>query len=1124
MPAPNVEEVQVPCSLFLGLNTEVAPPDLPEGASPACADVIFVPGSVSSRPCLHKIFSPAFPGNPSVTYQKTFLQPNSDPLNLYMTSDGKFWYEDILSSPGAYTELAQIIAQLYAQSCTASGAEYIAFSDGLKGMDIPRQVYRTPDGTLQFDRVSQDGPGANTITIADFQETLSLVQVGLAFRYPIFSVSAANQTGNLVTMETSVANDYYPGLEVFVQDVGTPTWTLLGSVLVTALPTNFVAGETVKQNVTGVTATLINAPVGSEPMIFSGLSGTPDENNSWVGQSSLTTYIPQNGSIATPPFVNPTQNPGYNGLQTIVSVLSTTEFTYLTDQIGLTSASSGQVSLPIAQAVVPGGQPQLNVGDQIVIAGSGGGLDNGIAIGTSGLNNPATWEVVGFFNAGGGDWGIYFSFGTAPSAVVVTSATTGTVFLGGQSSPGLHQIVVMFLTRSGYLTQPSPPLSFVSAGNTQWQLTGIPIGPPNVVARVFAVTGSGGDNFFTITSSIQFPNPISPDGTKIVIEATVLADNTSTSAIIDTSDNALFGAQAIDIDGNDLFNQVVLGPCLGMFYYASRLVTWGMSNKLENFLGMGFEGGYRSGVLTTPLGWTLGAGITGGILTGGENGFGQAWQITGDGSGNRKGEITQTAFQNTFGIAIVEPSTQYNARFYATASVNASGTLFYGLYSPSLGLMARASIPISQIVADGPGFYEELFSNPLPITIPADAILDIYAIWIPIGETVTIDENEIVPTYDPFFTSFLISYVDNFEAFDGVSGVMGPTADPNPLRGCETLRDQLQFLTTGGMHQTSDNGEEPSGWSVSEISNDTGLAAYRALDSGEECIIFVSKSGGGDGTNPTYALRIFEGGQPWKISQEVQAIFDNINPAAEQTMWLVNDIGERRIYIGVPEGDATAPSQLYVMDYREIDTAYQIAQAASVHISFTGKMIASDLARKWCPWNIAANCGAMLSRSATNVQFCLGAGNGVTPGDEAGFGNVYYLDPAKFTDDDYGVMSPFYTMYFFISRDNETALGVGSMRKLYKRISEFVSGIGNWTLTLYAASLTNPWPSPPSVQLSTSPTEDFYHGVNVSTERMAVKFAITPLAGETDVQFNLQHMEATVMQHPVSPFGTGANL
>ena len=41
---------------------------------------------------------------------------------------------------------------------------------------------------------------------------------------------------------------------------------------------------------------------------------------------------------------------------------------------------------------------------------------------------------------------------------------------------------------------------------------------------------------------------------------------------------------------------------------------------------------------------------------------------------------------------------------------------------------------------------------------------------------------------------------------------------------------------------------------------------------------------------------------------------------------------------------------------------------------------------------------------------------------------------------------------------------------------------------------------------------------------MAIKYAPTPLESETDVQFNLQHMEARIQQHPVSPFGTGATI
>jgi hypothetical protein len=394
---------------------------------------------------------------------------------------------------------------------------------------------------------------------------------------------------------------------------------------------------------------------------------------------------------------------------------------------------------------------------------------------------------------------------------------------------------------------------------------------------------------------------------------------------------------------------------------------------------------------------------------------------------------------------------------------------------------------------------------------------------MPNGSTVTGDEFELIPTYSPYLdNTFSFSYADNLEAYDGVTGVMGPTSDSSPLKGCDTIRDNFQFLTSHGMHSTSDNGQEPSSWTVTEISNDVGLVAPRAIDSGEECIMFVSKSGG-DGV-PTYNLRIYEGGQPWKISQEVQTIFDKINPAAEQTMWLVNDIGKRRVYIGVPTGSATAPNEIYVMDYRELDTGAQIAQSPSVHISFTGKMIASDLARKWAPWNIQANCGAILYRPNGIQEMCFGAGNGVTPGTESGFGNVYYLDPARLTDDDYGAMTPYYVMYFFLSRDTEQALQVGSMRKLYKGVSAYVTGVGYLTITPYADSLTNPWPGTVAFPLSSSSTADIYSGLNVSTERMALKLSVTPVSGQTDVSFNLQHLEARLQQHPISPFGAGMTI
>lgn len=84
--------------MFGGLVTETAPTDLPEGVSPDCAENVFTPGRVDSRPCLAKIFSTPFSGSPTptMTYGKSFVTPSGGIQNLYLDSNGRcgqrtFW-------------------------------------------------------------------------------------------------------------------------------------------------------------------------------------------------------------------------------------------------------------------------------------------------------------------------------------------------------------------------------------------------------------------------------------------------------------------------------------------------------------------------------------------------------------------------------------------------------------------------------------------------------------------------------------------------------------------------------------------------------------------------------------------------------------------------------------------------------------------------------------------------------------------------------------------------------------------------------------------------------------------------------------------------------------------------
>jgi len=86
----------IPWTSFRGLDTELSAPTIPEGLSPDCQDVAFMPGDVFTRPGLQKLFAAAF-GPIGGIYSKSFVQPGNDTLNFYLTSDGIMHLQDVTS-------------------------------------------------------------------------------------------------------------------------------------------------------------------------------------------------------------------------------------------------------------------------------------------------------------------------------------------------------------------------------------------------------------------------------------------------------------------------------------------------------------------------------------------------------------------------------------------------------------------------------------------------------------------------------------------------------------------------------------------------------------------------------------------------------------------------------------------------------------------------------------------------------------------------------------------------------------------------------------------------------------------------------------------------------------------
>jgi hypothetical protein len=667
----------------------------------------------------------------------------------------------------------------------------------------------------------------------------------------------------------------------------------------------------------------------------------------------------------------------------------------------------------------------------------------------------------------------------------------GTATLAPQLSAGVHQVCVFFKTRQGYLTQPSPPVTWTASGGRRVQLTGIPLplNDANVVARVLAFTPAGGGSFYYTSGLDNSPQMI-------------IADTSTTSITLDFSDTALLAGTLAD----PLFRLVELGECAGVIGYASRLFWWGERNKVDNFENLSFDGGFvASGPgVRPPLGWTsdntyggAGSGTASAI-------WGGAWEIVGDGVANDKGMITQGACVDSDGVPIVQPNTAYSVRFRAmndpATAAPTSGNLHVHLYSASQSIDAGFDVAATALTTKFQEFIGALTSG-IVSPVPADLLLRVYADGLNLNCGVIFDNVEVFPTAAPYNASIVrASRTEDPESYDGIDGLLS-VAENNgqAVRAAFVLRDQLYFVKEHSIYSTADDGvNEPADWTLSEVSNIVGTPSVDGVDTGEDWAVIADRTG----------LFIFDGGEPVKISQEIQPLWDTINWQYGYTLWVRVDTRAKRILVGVPIAPATQPNRVLALDYRSLATAADIATYASVHTSsMTGRLICLARGRKWAPWNITANSGALIERSDGTAQFFIGNG--------AGTGKIYQLSDTQFSDDGTAIGS-YYTSYFFPSTDQEDELGLRAHRKLFSYLTCYVEGAGNLNLTSFADNEGFP-AALPSLALSSPGSKDLELPISLLAERAAFQVGTS----QPGSWFRLSRLVAVLSPDPWSPVRGG---
>ena len=1032
-----------------------------------------------------KVFTTPNPP-PDIDYLKTFAQTDGDVFSLALGSDGVMYQEDVINNEGVFSPVYTAIEpNTFAESCTVDDREFIALSNLINGTDIPY----TYDGT-NFDRLSQVGPGApptiatSTTSIAIVSITQPTVKDDPVNPGHVEGVLWSNGPGS--TAPGNVLTVYYARESVLIN----PDPDLQPGVGVTLAgfdnggPNNDFNGQPLDGNYT-VVGIGQGVPPGAEfgrfyftvtmPSTQSVNQANHASENGVFGTYQVTTatlttaqQVPnvEVGSTIQIAGTGGAPPAGYDGSWQVTATPNAS-------QLQITSTALNGNVATYGFNLITGTNPV--VGQKVTITGTLNG--NGIFNVTNGVissTSPGIFSILltGPNTPSAAETGTGIIFGTVfqfEPGQPVGPRTGGTIITQGIISAGVRKVCYSFLTRNGSLTAPSPIATFsIPTGASVLTVGNLASGPDDVIARVVHLTAANGSNFY----NIPIPVTVKDNGIDVVNSSTYLNDNTSRSINLSFSDGVLLAADAIDIQGNNLFATLELGSVLGLIGYASRVFAIGEQNKVPNFINWSFDGGYLGTSVSdipTPLGWTRDpASGAGGTLVNSPI-FGFAYQIqNATGSTQAKyGMITQPAFQDEFMVPIIRASTKYSTRITAAVTAGgASGNLIVDLYSPALALsLGTFSVPLASIGARMEIFTGTMLTNVLA-PVPNDLLLRIYATAIPDGTTIVIDRNEPFPTEQPnLSTQVAGSYVNNFEAFDesGEGGIVD-TAGENQqdVRSAFTLYDTLYLVKTGSFVSTQDNGStEPSGWSLRIVSNSVGTPSIYGVttgidepNTGEAWAVIAGQPGG----------YIFNGGEPIKITEEIQSLWNFINWKYGHTLWVKNDVKERRLLFGVPlktpnpwlptgiiadDSNPTTPNVILMCSYRQLNTGSQLAEKVGVHVSYSGRLIASELTRKWSIWTIKAPCAAFLRRQDKTDELFLGNSDGN--------GKIFNLVDGQCGQDDCEPFQQIYDTYGFVTDEQGQGLRLGSLRKYFSEMFLFVQGHGDLNLRVFPNTLDSPY-------------------------------------------------------------------
>lgn len=1010
-------------------------------------------------------------------YLKSFISSNGDIKTIAIDANGEWWIEDVTNDPGVLTPLLSgLPTNGYAKSITANDREYVCFNNLQTGNDIPRQY------TGQWiDRITQVGPGAPPSFTPQSKSGSSypittITQPGAqsdTFSYFLQSAGPGSSTaGNIVTFYYADSTDhsgpdedlvtaFNSGFPVYVYASFTGTPEPFGPQVVQVLSVGLASPPTQPRQFYYFTF----AVTTSAYTYFRG-SGNPGYTANYQRTlATMTASEPVPGlTVGSNASITGSSVSNYNNTWLISETLNSGAMVITQTSVTAGTATysyslSSGVAPTVGELVTVTGTTNangvLNVANAAITAASGGSSGT-FSVAVTAPDTTAAAESGQATTAGTKfDFDPGFPLLGSSTNPIYGNATGGDIVFQGTDqyiSPGTRQGVVFFGTRNSAETEPSTPIIFTIPTDTSTLICSqIPIGPPDTLYRQIAITEPGqngvpGGDFYTIDDLVTYTvNGIAYTSTSFRIP-----NNTATSISLTFRDSDLLAARRIDVQGEDLFNQIEIGNPAWVQSYATRLFYGLTQSKVYNFVNLSFDGGYLPATTQQPLGWTI-SGTGGSLILSPVFGNSYYVQNTTGATAATLGLITQSAYQDYYNAAILNPAVPYSVRITARIpSGNTTGNLVADLFSASQTI-GSFTVPFSSMTTTMQTFSGVLTAGTTGLAqIPADLTYRIYGTNMANGADYEIDRSEVFPTRQPINETLLLaSYAANPEGVDGVSGALDTNSEnAQPCYGAVVMYDLLYLLKDRSLYYTQDSsGDEPADWGVHEVSNKAGACGVNAYDSGEEWITMANRNG----------AYVFTGGEPKKISQEIQQIWDSINWAAGQSIWHRNDVAARKLYYGIPlptpnfwlpdspvNTAPTFPNVILMCSYEGEGSGSELTDASPLAPTFYGDILAEELKRKWTLWQIPCPYADFITQ-ANGEDNPLLFGNGISNS------KVYTLDQTN--DDGAEIPWRYLTYGFGADKDSKAAPGLGAGRKRWSYCITTIRVLVNAVMKFYSNQL-----------------------------------------------------------------------